>query len=46
MNKDLTCQKTETDENFKDVIQVGIDLTIILDTTWSFDDIQPIIAWV
>ncbi|XP_071627923.1 uncharacterized protein [Temnothorax longispinosus] len=42
MNKDLTCQ-SEMD-NFNDVIQVAIDLTIILDTTWSFNAIQPIIA--
>lgn len=42
MNKDLLCQNTT--ENFNDVIQVAIDLTIILDTMWSFDAIQPIIA--
>lgn len=43
MTKDLTCQETERGM-FNDVIQVAIDLTIILDTTWPFDDVQPIIA--
>lgn len=43
MNTDLTCQETETGI-FNDVIQIAIDLTIILDTTWPFDAIQPIIA--
>ncbi|XP_011864273.1 PREDICTED: uncharacterized protein LOC105560092 [Vollenhovia emeryi] len=41
--KDLTCQETETGY-FNDVIQVAVSLTIILDTTWPFSEIQPIIA--
>lgn len=43
MNTDLTCQETNAGI-FNDIVQVAIDLTIILDTTWPFDAIQPIIA--
>lgn len=43
MNKDLSCQDEET-ASFNNVIQIAIDLTIILDTKWPFDSIQPIIA--
>ncbi|XP_012535365.2 uncharacterized protein LOC105836104 [Monomorium pharaonis] len=43
MNKDLSCHETETGFH-NDIIQVAIDLTIILDTTWPFIDIQPILA--
>lgn len=42
MNKDLSCEDAER-EKFNNV-QVAIDLTIILDTTWPFDLIQPTIA--
>ncbi|KAL0102783.1 hypothetical protein PUN28_018225 [Cardiocondyla obscurior] len=41
--KDLTCQQAEA-EILNDITQAVIDLTIILDTTWPFDTIQPIIA--
>lgn len=40
MNTDLSCDATDVN----DVIQVAIDLTIILDTDWPFDAIQPMIA--
>jgi len=43
MNKDLSCHDTDIG-NFNDVIQIAVDLTIILDTTWPFNSIQPIIA--
>jgi len=42
---DLSCYEAET-RNSNDIIQVAVDLTIILDTTWPFDKIQPIIAYV
>ncbi|XP_076168965.1 uncharacterized protein LOC143147534 [Ptiloglossa arizonensis] len=41
MNKDLSC--TDTDKLY-DFSQVSIDLRIILDTTWPFSAIQPILA--
>ncbi|KYN10547.1 hypothetical protein ALC57_17152 [Trachymyrmex cornetzi] len=41
MDNDLSCNKTG---NVDDVIQIAVDLTIIIDTTWSFDAIQSIIA--
>ncbi|GAB1864343.1 N-acetylmuramoyl-L-alanine amidase [Camponotus japonicus] len=44
MNKDLSCEDAER-EKFNNV-QVAIDLTIILDTTWPFDLIQPTIAYI
>ena len=40
MDNDLSCNKTG---NF-DVTQIAIDLTIIIDITWSFNEIQSIIA--
>nr|XP_012215807.1 PREDICTED: uncharacterized protein LOC105668157 [Linepithema humile] len=43
MNKDLSCHDTDT-TNFIDNVQFAVDLTIILDTTWPFDWIQPILA--
>lgn len=43
MNKDPSCQDAETG-SFNNVIQIAVDLTIIIDTTWPFDLIQPIIA--
>ncbi|EZA47608.1 hypothetical protein DMN91_012408 [Ooceraea biroi] len=43
MSKDLSCQDTDTG-HFNDVIQTAVDLTIILDTSWTFDLIQPILA--
>ncbi|XP_025994720.2 uncharacterized protein LOC105203338 [Solenopsis invicta] len=43
MTKDLSCSDTETGF-FNDVIQVAIDLTIILDTNWAFNVIQPMLA--
>ncbi|XP_072752616.1 uncharacterized protein [Anoplolepis gracilipes] len=43
MNKDPSCQDADTG-SFNNVIQIAIDLTIILDTMWPFDLIQPIIA--
>ncbi|KAL6254281.1 hypothetical protein P5V15_014896 [Pogonomyrmex californicus] len=43
MNKDLSCQDIEAG-NFDDIVQVAIDLTIIIDTTWPFDAIQSILA--
>jgi len=43
MDNDLSCNKIETG-NFDDVTQIAIDLTIIIDITWSFDAIQSIIA--
>ncbi|KYN34770.1 hypothetical protein ALC56_10738 [Trachymyrmex septentrionalis] len=43
MDNDLSCNKIETG-NFDDVIQIAVDLTIIIDITWSFDEIQSIIA--
>ncbi|XP_029166918.1 LOW QUALITY PROTEIN: uncharacterized protein LOC114937565 [Nylanderia fulva] len=43
MNKDLSCQDEET-KIFNSVIQMAVDLTIILDTSWPFELIQPIIA--
>ncbi|XP_070159046.1 uncharacterized protein [Polyergus mexicanus] len=43
MNKDPSCQDAEIG-SFSNVIQIAVDLTIIIDTTWPFDLIQPIIA--
>ncbi|XP_050446645.1 uncharacterized protein LOC126849116 [Cataglyphis hispanica] len=43
MNKDPSCQDAEI-RSFDDVIQIAVDLTIIIDTTWPFDLIQSIIA--
>ncbi|XP_018398035.1 PREDICTED: uncharacterized protein LOC108776035 [Cyphomyrmex costatus] len=42
MNNEL-CHETET-RNFDEVVQIAIDLTIIIDTTWPFNEIQSIIA--
>ncbi|XP_076291895.1 uncharacterized protein LOC143214566 [Lasioglossum baleicum] len=41
MNMDLTCEKTDS---LNDFLQAKVDLTIILDTTWAFSAIQPILA--
>lgn len=41
MNQDLSCQ--ETDRLF-DSTTVSVDLTIILDTNWPFEFVQPILA--
>ncbi|XP_076648480.1 uncharacterized protein LOC143356563 [Halictus rubicundus] len=41
MNMDLTCEKTDSLNDFR---QANVDLTIILDTTWAFSAIQPILA--
>ena len=43
MDNDVSCNKTETG-NFDAVTQIAVDLTIIIDITWSFDAIQSIIA--
>ncbi|XP_025158841.1 uncharacterized protein LOC105184757 isoform X2 [Harpegnathos saltator] len=43
MHSDLSCKDTETGD-FKDTVQISADLTIILDTMWPFNLIQPIIA--
>lgn len=42
MEKD-SCDKME---HFDDITQLSVDLTIILDTTWPFETIQPILAYV
>ncbi|XP_015183759.1 PREDICTED: uncharacterized protein LOC107070249 [Polistes dominula] len=42
MNQDLSCQ--ETDRLFDSTI-VSADLTIILDTNWPFEVVQPILAY-
>ncbi|KAK2580343.1 hypothetical protein KPH14_001240 [Odynerus spinipes] len=41
MNKDLSCE--ETDRLF-DRNSISVDLTIILDTNWPFESVQPILA--
>lgn len=41
MNQDLECP--ETDRLFDRTI-VSVDLTIILDTNWPFEFVQPILA--
>ncbi|XP_046823998.1 uncharacterized protein LOC124426394 [Vespa crabro] len=43
MNQDLECQ--ETDRLF-DQTTVSVDLTIILDTNWPFEFLQPILAYI
>lgn len=41
MNSDGSCQDTD---NLVDIGEPAVDLTIILETTWPFEDIQSIIS--
>lgn len=44
MSNDLSCKDTEDKDYFKDIVEISADLTIILDTKWPFDLINPILT--
>lgn len=41
LNGDLTCEQTDRADDHS---QVSVDLTIVLDTNWPFESVQPILA--
>lgn len=43
MSNDLSCKDTETGD-LKDTVKLCVDLTIILDITWPFNEIQAILT--
>ncbi|XP_014480886.1 PREDICTED: uncharacterized protein LOC106747658 [Dinoponera quadriceps] len=43
LKDDLSCEQTTTGY-FKDTVELSADLTIILDTTWPFETIRPILT--